>query len=404
MDPYLQLLTLVATLFFLPKLLQRLRIPAPLTEFGLGVLLGPTALGVIDPSGVLLGLSGFGITALFLFAGLEVELPELHARRRTLTVHLLLQVGLVGVATGVGVWLGLDRAVAPLVGAAVMSPSVGYITTALEARPMRPDLAGWIMQKAIAGELMAIAMVLVFANTRTPRELAFGLGAVGGLMVAVPLLIYVFHHLILPWAPRTEFPFLLILALLAAYVSHHVGVHYLAGAFVVGVIARRYLDRLSRAGIETASVGEALIAFRFFAAFFIPFFFFLVGVRLPAGAFSREAALLALALLAVAVPLRVIPTLLHRRVGLRERWHEATSVGLFLVPTTVFTFAVAELLRERFDLAPWVYGGLVAYGAATGLVPLLCPGAAVESGSEIVDVATEEVLRDRQITGGPRGG
>jgi len=46
----------------------------------------------------------------------------------------------------------------------------------------------------------------------------------------------------------------------------------------------------------------------------------------------------------------------------------------------------------------------VAYGAATGLVPLLCPGAAVESGSEIVDVATEEVLRDRQITGGPRGG
>jgi Kef-type K+ transport system membrane component KefB len=245
---------------------------------------------------------------------------------------------------------------------------------------------------------MAIAMVLVFANTQSPRELALGLGAVGGLLVAVPLLIYVFHHFILPWAPRTEFPFLLILALLAADLSHRVGVHYLAGAFVVGVVARRYLDGLSRRGITSASVNEALTAFRFFAAFFVPFFFFLVGVRLPLGALTREAALLAGALLAVAVPLRVVPTLLHRRVGLRERWQEAASVGLFLVPTTVFTFAVAELLRERFALAPWVYGGLVAYGAATALVPLLVPGGVVESGSEIVDVATEEVLRARRET------
>ena len=392
MDSHVQLLALVAALFFLPKSLQRLRIPAPLTEFGLGILLGPLALGLIEPSGLLLSLSGFGISALFLFAGLEVEIGELRARRGPLALHLALQLILVAGAAAAGYALGLEPPVALLVGAAVMSPSVGYIAAALEARPMPQHLARWIMQKAIAGELMAIAMVLVSANTRSPQDLALGLAAVAGLVIAVPLLIWIFHHFILPWAPRTEFPFLLILALLAADLSHRVGVHYLAGAFIVGVVARRYLDGLASRGIAKASVGEALVAFRFFAAFFVPFFFFLVGLLLPEGAFSVEAAILAGALLAVAVPLRIVPTLLHRRVGMRERWREAAGVGLFLVPTTVFTFAVAELLRERFDLAPWVYGGLVAYGAATALAPLLIPGGIVESGSEIVDVAAEELL------------
>jgi Kef-type K+ transport system membrane component KefB len=289
--------------------------------------------------------------------------------------------------------LGLDLAPAVLVGAAVMSPSVGYITTALEARSLREDLMAWIKQKAIVGELMAIAVVVVFANTESPRELGLGLGALAAILVAAPLLILVFHRAILPWAPRTEFPFLLILALFAAYLTHDVGVHYLAGAFLVGVVARRYLDWIGRHALESASVDEALVAFRFFAGFFIPFLFFIVGVRMPVGALTVESAVFAATLVVIAVPLRLLPTLLLRGVALGERRHDAMSVALYLVPTTVFTFAVAELLRERFELAPWVYGGLVAYGAATSLVPLLAPGSPVESGSEIVDLATQEVLQ-----------
>jgi hypothetical protein len=70
-------------------------------------------------------------------------------------------------------------------------------------------------------------------------------------------------------------------------------------------------------------------------------------------------------------------------------------VGLFLMPTTVFTLAVAELLHERFAVDAWVYGGLIAYGAATSLVPAFAPAAAVERGDEIVSVATDEVLGRR---------
>jgi len=390
-DPYLELLILVAALFFVPKALQRFRIPAPVTECVLGLLLGPAVFAWIEPRPMLEGLAAFGISALFLFAGLEVDFGELRQRGGALGVHLAIQVVLVGVAAIAGQRVGLTPAVAVLVGAAVMSPSVGYILATLEARPVRADLSAWIKQKAIAGEILAVVVVLVFANSARPRELALGLGAVAGILVGVPLLILLFHRLVRPWAPRTEFSFLLVVALLAAYVSHHVGVHYLAGAFAVGIISRRYLDQFVARTAEASSFGEALTAFRFFAAFFVPFFFFLAGLTLPPSAISGQSARLAGLLLLVALPLRVIPTLLHRRVGMGESWRESAQVSLALIPTMVFTFAVAGLLRERFDIPPAVYGGLILYGAATSLIPLLTPGAPPETGDEILEAAEHEI-------------
>jgi len=397
------LLTLVAGLFFLPKALQRFRVPAPLAELGLGVALGPIGAGWVQADDVLQGLSGFGISALFLFAGLEVDVSELNARRRPLVMHLLIQVLLVAVATWVGVRLGLATGVAVLVAAAVMSPSVGYIVAALESRPMPPELVAWIKQKAVAGELMAIALVLFFAKSTSLLELGKGLGGIAVLLLAVPAFILFFHKMILPWAPKTEFSFLLVVAILAAEFSHHIGVHYLVGAFLVGVVARHYLAWMSRRGLETGGVREALTAFRFFAVFFIPFFFFLVGLSLPQDAFSRESAVLAAALFVAAVPLRVVSTLAHRRLGLKEGWREAASVGLFLMPTTVFTLAVAEILRQRFQIADWIYGGLVAYGAATCLVPLLSPAGRPEGGDEILALVTEEVFPQESAESRVRG-
>jgi len=377
-DPYFKLLALVASLFFLPKMLQRFRIPSPLTELVLGLTCGPLVLGWVEPDPLLQGLAGLGISALFLFAGLEVDLDEFVERRTPIVVHLLIQAVLVVAAALLGLWFGLTLPVAVLVAAAVLSPSVGLIISALEARGYRHDLATWIKQKAVSAELLAVATVLVFSNTSSSRQFAVALGILAALLVAIPLLLWLFHSVILPWAPKTEFSFLLVLALLAAYVTHHVGVHYLAGAFIVGLVARRYLDWLGRRHLDRGRVTQAFTAFRFFASFFVPFFFFLVGVQVPQRAFGREAGLFALALLLVAVPLRLLPQVLQRRLLLGEPWRDAWRVAVFLVPTTVFTLAVAEILVDRFDIPDWAFGGLVAYGAATSLAPALLGSASPE--------------------------
>jgi Kef-type K+ transport system membrane component KefB len=341
------------------------------TELLLGVACGPLGLALVGSGDLLRGLAGIGISALFLFAGIEVEVPELVARRRVILQHLGIQAGLFAAAAIAGAAFGLPAPVAVLIGVAVMSPSAGFIVPALDALGLPAATASWIKQKAIGTELMAIAAVLVFSNTASQRDLLVGLGGMLALLLLLPLVFLLFHGTILRWAPRTEFSFVMIVALLAAYVTHQLGVHYLVGAFVVGLAARRYLDWCAGRRLPVAPVRQAIHSFRFFSAFFVPFYFFGVGLLLPVGALTPAAFLFALVLLVAAVPLRVASVAVHRRHGLGESWREALNAGLLLGPTTVFSLAVAEILRARFAVEDWIYGGIVLYGAATSLVPLL---------------------------------
>ena len=171
-DPYLKLLGLVALLFFLPKVLQRLRLPSPVTEMVLGVAFGPKLLDVELPAQMLSGLSAFGISSLFLFAGLEVEVDELSHRKRTLLQHLSIQVALFVAAAWVGVQAGLDLAAAVLVAVAIMTPSTGFILSSLDALGLSESVTSWIKQKAIVTEIVAILTVLVFVNTTSSRAVS----------------------------------------------------------------------------------------------------------------------------------------------------------------------------------------------------------------------------------------
>jgi Kef-type K+ transport system membrane component KefB len=372
-DPYLQLLGLIALLFFLPKVLLRLGVPSPVTEMTLGVTFGPVVLGLIEPNDLLEALSGLGISALFLFAGLEVSVREIVERKRTMLQHALIQVALFAAAAWVAFSFSfesdLPRAV--LIAAAVMSPSAAFIIPALESLGLSEDRASWVKQKAISTELLAIGVVLLFSNSASTQDMLIGLGGIVLLLAAVPLAFVGFHKTILKWAPGTEFSFVLIVALLAAYVTHHLGVHYLVGGFVVGLVARRYLRWCQQQGLAVKPVRSALTSFRFFSTFLMPFFFFLAGVRLPEGAISVQSCLFAGAMLLTAVPLRVGSVMVHRRIALKESWRDSWNIGLLLTPTTVFSVAMAEILMSRFTVSEWVVGGLVIYGAATSFVPLL---------------------------------
>ncbi|MHC5212145.1 MAG: cation:proton antiporter [Planctomycetota bacterium] len=371
LDPYLKLLALIALLFFLPKVLVRLGIPSPVTEMGLGVACGPLALDLLRPEDLTHTLAALGISALFLFAGMEVSLRALVDRRHTILVHVGIQVLLYGAAATAVFQLWPELGVAVLIAAAIMSSSAAFIIPALDMLRLPDDLKTWIKQKAITNELLAILAVLCFSNASTPRDAMISIAAITAMVALVPLAFVLFHRTILNWAPRTEFTFVMIVALFAAYVSHHVGVHYLVGAFVVGVIARRYLRWGEKHGMEMASVHSALDSFRFFSAFLMPFFFFLVGLDLPAGALAPTALLFAGAVFVTAVPLRVLVVMLHRRLQLKEPWHHSWNVALLVAPTTVFSVAMAEILRARFNVPDSIVGGLIIYGAATSFLPLL---------------------------------
>src|SRR5207253_1314575 len=162
MSEELQYLLVVVGLFLVPGVLQRFRIPGPITCVALGLLLG-AGFQLFHTDSTLPMLGTLGIVSLFLFAGMEVDFSEL---RR---------------------------------GAAV------------------------------------VAMIAV-----------------------LPFVFRGFVGRVLPFAPRSEFAFLVILALICAYVTRLLGVYYLVGAFVVGLTAVRLKDKLPALASERLLVGIEL--------------------------------------------------------------------------------------------------------------------------------------------------
>src|SRR3546814_17242630 len=84
-------LLLIFGLLVIPRALQRFKIPAPITclVFGIGAML---AWGVKTHDPVVTLLSTLGISSLFLFAGLEVDLRELRRGRWPLLTHLAVRI------------------------------------------------------------------------------------------------------------------------------------------------------------------------------------------------------------------------------------------------------------------------------------------------------------------------
>ena len=76
-------LGLIFSLIVIPRALQRFRLPAPLSSFGLGMLAAQLFGGTLnDPTLALLSI--LGISSLFLFAGLDVDVDDLRRGLRPL--------------------------------------------------------------------------------------------------------------------------------------------------------------------------------------------------------------------------------------------------------------------------------------------------------------------------------
>lgn len=360
----MQYLLVVVGLFIVPRVLQRLRIPSAITCVGLGAVFG-IGFGLFQEDAAVPLLSTLGIVSLFLFAGLEVDFSELRTRFRIVTGHLLLQGALLAVATwAAGVLFDLQWRASLLLALALLTPSTGFILDSLPGFGLSEQEQSWVKTKAIASELIALGALFFVVQSTSVQSLGLSTLALALMIVLLPVVFQFFAARILPFAPKSEFAFLMILALVCAYVTRHLGVYYLVGAFVVGITAVRLRRRLPALASDRLLVGIEL-----FASFFIPFYFFKAGLHLEREYFSGRAVLLGLSFVAVAVPLRIAAVAGFRRLALREPWGGGARVGLSLVPTLVFTLVLADILRERYALPAHLFGALVVFALLNTALP-----------------------------------
>ncbi len=359
-------IALIFGLMVVPRVLQRFRIPAPLTCFAFGMV-AVLAVGIEGKDETLALLSTLGISSLFLFAGLEVDLHGLRRGLVALLVHLGLRSITLAGAAYAAVWaLGVPWPTAALLALAILTPSTGFILDSLQRLGLDEDERFWVTTKAIGGEILALLVLFVVLQSGSVKHLAWSSAALLAMIFVLPLVFVALVRLVVPHAAGSEFSLLVMVGLLAAYLTKQLGVYYLVGAFVAGLVARLLQERLPQLASR-----ENLHAVKLFASFFVPFYFFSSGMHVPGGALQWESLWIGLALSAAVMPARIALVWLQRRVLFREDSQSSLRVALALTPTLIFTLVLATILRERFGLPDAWYGGLLVYAATTTLLPSL---------------------------------
>jgi Kef-type K+ transport system membrane component KefB len=376
-------LAVVFGLLVIPRALQRFRLPAPLTCFAFGIIVA----GFFQPlihDNVISVLATLGIAALFLFAGLEVDLAELRRELRSLAGHFAMRGLVLAVCARLAaVFLHLGWQVDCLLALALLTPSTGFILDMLPHSGLDPTEQSEVALHAVTGEVTAIFLFMVISQAGSMKTLLISCGAVVLLIAFMPLVFLALGRFVVPYAPESEFSLLVMVGLMCGVITNALGVNYLVGAFVAGLVARSLSKRM-----KTLASAENLEAIRLFASFFIPFYFFRNGLGVPSAALVATSLLYGLVLAACIIPVRLGVVWLQSRF-MKHRGHRGSlRVSIALTPTLIFTLVIAEILRENFSVSPPLYGGLLVYAAITSLLPSLALPAFTEISIDPVAVET----------------
>ncbi|HJP85865.1 MAG TPA: cation:proton antiporter [Gemmatimonadaceae bacterium] len=354
---------LLVSLFLLPKMLQRFRIPGAITALLMGF-----AVSLIGwfPNDVTIRLfSTLGIVSLFLFAGLEIDGRELRRNVRPLILYGAIWTVL-ALVTGFAVarLLDLEARPAALLSLALVTPSTGFILSTLSTFGLTELEQKTVRAYAIGSELIALTALFFILQSTSARQLLIAIAAMTAVVIVIPMAFRTFAAVIAPYAPRSEFAFLLLVGIVCAYATLLLGVYYLVGAFLVGVAAQRF--RAKHPAMSSERMVDALEAF---GSVFIPFYFFHAGTEILAEHLSWSALGIGVMLVAVFVPLRIAVIAVHRKIALRESFAVSRRVGSAMVPTLVFTLVILGILVERFDLPYALAGALVFYTVVNTTLP-----------------------------------
>jgi Kef-type K+ transport system membrane component KefB len=199
-----------------------------------------------------------------------------------------------------------------------------------------PDTIGFAID--LSRDLTALDSASIAAFGRT--VIADSLAEMVVVVTVIPLAFRAFAKVVAPHAPRSEFAFLLMVAVVCAFATRVLGVYYLVGAFLVGVAAQQF--RVQSPAMSSEKMVHALEAF---GSVFIPFYFVRAGTQIDPAEIDMVSLWTALILIVVFIPVRIALTTLHRRVPSRDSWREGRRVATALLPTLMFTLVVTEYSR-----------------------------------------------------------
>jgi Kef-type K+ transport system membrane component KefB/Trk K+ transport system NAD-binding subunit len=363
-SPFLALLLITVLAFLVPlfaRRLRRIRLPIVVGEIFTGIVIGKSALNLVEPSTTLTFLAEFGFVYLMFLSGLEVDYdlmsssvraPRQHRSWRgpvplailslmaTLTLSYLGAIAL----SRLGV---VENPV--LMGLILSTTSLGVVVPVLkERRILNQEYGQYLLAAASIADFATLLLVTIAIAVRS-HGLTLDLLLIPVLLLlfllaarasqrfgSIPVVQRVTEELSSATAQlRVRGAF----ALMTGWVvlAEALGVELILGAFMAGAIAG-----LIEEG-EESSAREKLDAIGY--GFFIPIFFIMVGVEFNLQALlqSRQAILLTLLLTLIAFLVKILPATVFR---FKFPWRESLAGGVLLSSRLSLIIAAAAIALD----------------------------------------------------------
>lgn len=317
-----------------------LRMPLLIAYVGVGVAVGPSAAGLVEPGGELELLAELGVALLLFVVGLKLDVHVIRSLGPVALVAGSSQVILTG-AAGVlaALAVGLEPVAAAYVGVGLAFSSTIIVVKLLSDRRELDDLHGRLALGVLIVQDLVVVLVMIGVTATDEADAGFGLsllGVVGKGVALLAVLGLLMRYALTPLFHRlARTPDLLVLSAIAWAVAlgaagEELGLGVEVGAFLAGVSLASTPYR--------EAIGSRLVTLR---DFLILFFFIDLGSRLDVGETADQlwVALLLSALVLVAKPAIVMALL----GALRYRKRVSLETGLALAQVSEFSLILAAL-------------------------------------------------------------
>lgn len=353
------------------ELFERLYLHSVLGEIIAGAVLGPYALGWIQPSDTIHSVAELGAIFVLFSAGLQTSPGNLIR-----VGSKAMQVAIAGIVLPFFLGFGYMKlrgdasGEAIFVGAAMVATSVGITARVLaDLRVLATRTAQIIMGAAVFDDILGLLLLAVVA----------GVAAGGGIhwlhlgiLAAEAAALALFMLFVAPRIVRRSGPLVaqlstrnaslivaLAICLFLSWLSAKIGMAAIVGAFFAGLVFADY-----------APQWDLLPRVEGITEFLAPFFFFTIGSRLDVKLFTGSVLIAAIIVSLLAIISKVIGCGLPL---LREGWRTVARVGIGMMPRGEVALIVALVGLQSGIVLQSTYAIVVFMTAVTTLLapPLL---------------------------------
>lgn len=342
----------------------RLGQPSVLGKLLIGIVLGPTVLGLVTDTEILKEISQIGVILLMFIAGLETDIDEFKRTAKSST-----SVGVAGIIAPLalgyvaGITMGLSLFEALFLGLLLSATSVSIsVQTLKELGKLKSREGATIMGAAVIDDvlvILALAFLMSFAGGDV------NLGLVIAKKLAFFAIVILLSWKVVPWVLRKFAPLqvsesvisaALIICFLFAYFAEYTGVAAIIGSYIAGVAISltSYKQEITHK-VETISY-----------AVFVPVFFTSIGVTAQFSGIVEN-----LWLIAMLSVIAIVSKLVGGAIGAKLTgfpWKNSLAIGAAIISRGEVALIIAAIGLENNLLSDDMFAVLIVVVLVTTIV------------------------------------